>query len=189
MGNYLVDSGPNRAKLEMMSRTLRLIRAITELPGNDDVLKKQVMKDVAEQIKFQNLKSKLIDIFKFKIAGTPHRNFVYRTNKMCLHSNAALEDQKGKNTRKSSYFCEKGEYCFFEHLLPLDHQTIKCAFNIFFIIQKANELLPAEEVSVIKFSLESNAEPFERNLKAFRNQLHQESIRGKKEHALAGGQR
>ena len=48
MGNYLVDSGPNRAKLEMMSRTLRLIRAITELPGNDDVLKKQVMKDVAE---------------------------------------------------------------------------------------------------------------------------------------------
>ena len=35
MGQYLVDSAENRAKLEMMSRTLRLIHAILDLPSND----------------------------------------------------------------------------------------------------------------------------------------------------------
>jgi len=135
MGQYLVDSAENRAKLEMMSRTLRLIRAILDLPCNDESLRVQVMKDVAEQIKFQNLKSKLIDIFKFKIGGTPHRDYVYRTSKMCLHTDTIMNDVGGDDWRaRNVKFCEKGEYCFFDHLLPLDHLTIKCAFNIFFFI-------------------------------------------------------
>lgn len=62
---------------------------------------------------------------------------------MCDHSETALLDVKANKATRSS-FCEKDEYCFFEHLLPLDLKTVSCAFNIFFLIEKSNEMLPNE---------------------------------------------
>jgi hypothetical protein len=76
MGNFLVDSAPARAKIDFMSRSLRLIRVILDIPSDHPdelILEKRVMKAIAERMNLNNLKAKLIDIFKFKIGGTPHR--------------------------------------------------------------------------------------------------------------------
>ena len=97
MGNFLVDSAPARAKIDFMSRSLRLIRVILDIPSDHPdelILEKRVMKAIAERMNLSNLKAKLIDIFKFKMAGTPHREEVYKTTNMCDHSETALLDVK-----------------------------------------------------------------------------------------------
>lgn len=94
----------------MMSLALNLLTLCVKSEEN--------LQSVILEINMNNLKAQLMTIFKFKIGGTPHRDHVFNTNKVCTHKGLCLED----------------EYCFFQSLVSFDQLTFKCAYNIFFVL-------------------------------------------------------
>jgi len=172
---FMVDSPLQRAKIEIMDRVLSLIKSLLDCRTKQEL--NGLMVKVNQQVNLQNLKCKLLDIFKFKVAGTPHKEHVYMTNRQCKH----YTQSSGSKASKRKAFCQEGEYCFFEHLLPLDFVTINCAFNIFFLLMYANEVMPSDTIGSIKFDPEQNSWSFEKNWSRFKPQIHFESFERIKE--------
>ena len=85
----------------------------------------------------------MMDIFKAKIGGTPHREKIFRTRAFCNHV-------KSKLTRKKS-LCHKNEHCFYENLLPMDLVTIAIGQDIFMILYILNICLPKHKLDEVKF--------------------------------------
>ena len=93
---------------------------------SDKAVEADLVKFVSSSINKQNLRNKLIDIYKFKLGGTEHKQMVYMTRKMCTH---AVSKRKMRPSK-----CELNEYCFFEHLVPMDFVTLACGEDIFKIL-------------------------------------------------------
>ncbi len=96
---FSADNDLARSKIVMLNHSLNLIGQLIKTVRG--------ISQITQEINVQNLKSKLIDIFKFKIAGTPQRLYIFNTNLRCNHKQ----------------LCEK-HYCFFEHLVDFDKTTI-----------------------------------------------------------------
>ena len=93
--------------------------------------------EMRKHLSLDSLRIKLIDIFKFKIGGTPHREAVFKARKMCNHCDGIMH---GVFTNA---ICTRDEYCFFEYLVPFDLITIECAQTAFELIFSLNQVLPA----------------------------------------------
>jgi len=128
---FSVDNDLARSKITMLNHSLNLIGQLIKTPSG--------ISQIIQSINMLQLKSKLIDIFKFKIAGTPQRLYIYSTNLKCNHKELCGEN-----------------YCFFEHLVEFDKITIQCAHGIFYILLMANKLLPEDLLGNIRFNPKYN---------------------------------
>jgi hypothetical protein len=108
---FSADSILSRNKIKLFARCLKLLTLLSDSKDN--------LESVICEVNLLNLKSQLTTIFKFKIGGTPHRDHVFRTQKVCTHHG----------------LCLQGEYCFFQCLVTFDELTFACANDIFFILQ------------------------------------------------------
>ena len=52
----------------------------------DSEIESELVKYISNNINKQNLRNKLIDIYKFKMGGTENRQLIYMTRKMCDHA-------------------------------------------------------------------------------------------------------
>jgi hypothetical protein len=113
----------------------------------DQAVQMLVAAEIRKHLSFESLRMRFIDIFKFKIGGTPFREQIYRSHRMCDHWNSPLH---GLFTNA---ICSKDEFCFFEHLVPYDSITIQCALLTFELIFTFNQSLPAFALGSVKFDI------------------------------------
>ena len=116
----------------------------------------------------QNLRNKLLDIFKAKIGGTAHREKIFKTRAYCTH---ATDEVQMKRTN-----CQFNEHCFYENLVPFDQLTIDCAEDLFMILYILNKKLPKYKLDEIKFDHNVTGYFFQQNLKSMLPQLHFEAF-------------
>ena len=100
-------------------------------------MKKKLYKSLFEQVKYENLKNKMIDIFKYKIGATEKSLKVYYSNLECDH-------YKLKSLTREN-LCEKDEFCEFKYYISFDKYIIKAGFNIFIYLLQLKEHFPKEE--------------------------------------------
>lgn len=117
----------------------------------------------------QNLRNKLIDIFKSRIGGTPHREKIFKTRAFCNHTKPGI-----CKTRRN--YCQKNEHCFYEHLIPMDQITIHIAEDLFQIIHILNTNLPKYKLDEIKFDHSVTGFYFNQNLKEMLPKLQFEAF-------------
>mmetsp|Transcript_30174 Transcript_30174/g.46121 ORF Transcript_30174/g.46121 Transcript_30174/m.46121 type:complete len:80 (-) Transcript_30174:2266-2505(-) len=77
------------------------------------------------EIDIDNLIRKMVEIFIFKIGGTPEHRRIYEYNIMCSHYK---DTDRGSD---SGTHCIENEFCEHGHLIPRDRNTIQTGFNIY----------------------------------------------------------
>lgn len=63
-----------------------------------------------------NLRDKMVEIYLFKIGGSPEKQKVYEFNLMCTHFNDKIKEGVSH--------CIENEYCQYGHMIPRDKETI-----------------------------------------------------------------
>ena len=115
---FQVDKMEQRLKVRLLNTVLLfLVRLISHKDWETQV---QLVSYIVKFLNKQNLRNKLLDIFKAKVGGTPHRERIYKTRAFCKHvadGSAVNLSHEILNIRKR---CQYNEYCFHEHLVPFD---------------------------------------------------------------------
>lgn len=90
---------------------------------------------ILTQIDIQNLVNKMVDIFIYKIGGSPEKRKIYQFEVMCTHYQKARKGMKGIH-------CIQDEFCEHGHLIPRDLKTIQTGFNIYQVLIILNKMNP-----------------------------------------------
>ena len=78
MGFYVANTNEQRSRLKLMIKTAQLLRALSE---NQDLdLKKEVLTEVAFEVKIRHLKNRMVEIFQYKIGGDDRKLHIYLSN-------------------------------------------------------------------------------------------------------------
>lgn len=134
---FQVDSSFSRSKLWLFSYTVKLFACLVSNPDQD--LAKNVCLLMIRHINKENLRNKMVDIFKFRLGGTPALATIFKTERMCEHFSS------------DRYGCQKNMICSAFNLLPMDLLLIDTTHDLFLVVQTFNELLPLEETQAIYF--------------------------------------
>ena len=85
----------------------------------------------------------MVDIYMFKIGGTPDIKNNYNHTIMCDHfPNTETMPRQESVPQSQVSNCIKDEYCEYGKLLPRDLNTIQAGFNLFQTLQIFEKILP-----------------------------------------------
>lgn len=98
---------------------------------------------------------------------------------MCNHTSSPLH---GVFTNA---ICTQDEFCFFEHLVPLDRVTIECAELAFDLIFTFNQSLPAFALGSVKFNNQETSWFYSEYFPRFKARYEFEAFERISESALA----
>lgn len=77
----------------------------------------EIHKIVLGEIDVENLMSKMVDIYLFKIGGSKEKKEIYKFSKICNH-------YKNRQLKEGDNHCIEDEFCQHGHLIPRDRETI-----------------------------------------------------------------
>ena len=122
MGNYSGIHQEAKAQLKILFACSNILLAILDIKDKEKAT--EIHKIVLGEIDVENLVSKMVDIYLFKIGGSKEKKEIYKFNKICKHF-------KKSNVKEGDNHCLEDEFCQHGHLIPRDRETIQTGFNIF----------------------------------------------------------
>jgi hypothetical protein len=125
MGNYSGIHQEAKAQLKILSACSNILLAIVDIKDKSKAV--EIHQIVLGEIDVENLMSKMVDIYLFKIGGSKRKKEIYEFNKSCNHF-------KQKKVKEGENHCLEDEYCQLGHLIPRDRETIQTGFNIYQIL-------------------------------------------------------
>lgn len=128
----------------MLSMASEVLYAVSDI--KDLAKAREVLPIVIDHINVQNLVEKMVEIYMYKIGGTPEIRYIHDHTILCKHyagaaALASKPDSSAPPTAEISH-CLKDEYCEYGHLLPRDLTTISTGFNIYIVLQVLEKVLP-----------------------------------------------
>ena len=133
MGNYSGIHQEAKAQLKILFACSNILLAIIDIKDKEKAT--EIHQIVLGEIDVDNLMSKMVDIYLFKIGGSKEKKEIYKFNKTCNH-------YKNRNLKEGDNHCMEDEFCQHGYLIPRDRETIQTGFNIFQILQILRRSLP-----------------------------------------------
>ena len=107
--------------MKILAGCTNTLLAIVDIKDADRA--KEIHQIILDEIDIENLRSKMVDIYLYKIGGSPEKKKIYELDIFCNHHNKPVKDEQEH--------CIENEFCREGHLIPRDKETINAGFNIF----------------------------------------------------------
>lgn len=123
-GNYSGIHHEAKAQLAILTSTCSVLLAMADIKDSKEA--KETHRLMLGELDIDNLITKMVEIFVFKIGGNDRLKRVYEFNLQCDHYDSRAVE---KNDR-----CIEDEFCAKGYLIPRDTTTIQTGFNIYMLL-------------------------------------------------------